>query len=112
MQLAIPNRDKTGTFKIQIHSQSDSGRDSVWTHLRELPDLLSLVLCYSSRVTREARHSWRAFLGFRATAPAPPRFERAPSPLLCLPGSVASKHGSILVWGKGEVSAHPYTDRK
>jgi hypothetical protein len=48
--------------------------------------------------------------GFCATAPARPRFERAPSPLLCLPGSVVSGFGGILVWAKGEVSAHPYTD--
>ena len=80
MRLAISNRDKMGTFKIRNHAQSRHGRDSVWTHIHELPDLLSPALCYSSQVTREARRSRRALLGFRATAPAPPRFERAAFP--------------------------------
>ena len=51
-----------------------------WTHIHELPDLFSPALCYSSRVTCDARRSRRALLGFRATAPAPPRFERAAFP--------------------------------
>jgi hypothetical protein len=69
-----------GTFKLRNRAQSRPRRDSVWTHIHELPDLLSPALCYSSHVTREARHSRRALLGFRATAPAPPRFERAAFP--------------------------------
>jgi len=97
MPLANSNRDKTGTFEARSYAQGSLWRDSVWTHIHELPDLLSPALCYSSRVTREARRSRRALLGFRATAPAPPRFERAPSPLLYLPGSVVSRHGRILV---------------
>lgn len=91
MPLAISNRDKMrclrpesicgmGTFKLRNRAQSRPRRDSVWTHIHELPDLLSPALCYSSRVTREARRSRRALLGFRATAPAPPRFERAAFP--------------------------------
>src|SRR5580704_4907409 len=112
MSLAISNRDKTGTFEVRRYAQCRPWRDSVWTHIHELPDLRSGRLCYSWRVTRESRRSRRALLGFRATAPAHPRFERAPSPLLYLPGSVVSTYGRILVLkAKGEVSAHPYTDR-
>ena len=56
-----------------------------WTHIHELPDLPSAQLCYSWAVTREARRSRRALLGFRATAPAPPDSSELPSPLLYLP---------------------------
>jgi hypothetical protein len=101
------------TFIQSTHGFSQATEELYWTHIHELPDLLSPALCYSSRVTCDARCSRRALLGFRATAPAPPRFERAAFPLLYLPGSVVSRFGRILVLkAKGEVSAHPYTDRE
>jgi len=101
------------TFIQSTHGFSQATEELHWTHIHELPDLLSPALCYSSRVTCDARRSRRALLGFRATAPAPPRFERAAFPLLYLPGSVVSRFGRILVLkAKGEVSAHPYTDRE
>jgi hypothetical protein len=57
-----------------FHLSPACSRDSNWTHMHELPDLRPGALCYSHRVTRE----------LRAIAPARPRFERAPSPLLSL----------------------------
>jgi hypothetical protein len=45
--------------------------------------------------------------------PRRPDSSELPSPLLYLPGSVVSRYGRILVLNaKGEVSAHPYTDRE
>src|SRR5579862_4016416 len=106
MPLANSNRDRMSClhpgcihgnrhFQIRKRTHSRYGSDSVWTHINELPDLLSPALCYSSRVTRDARRSGRALLGFRATAPAPPTFERAAFPFL--PDSVVSTYGRILV---------------
>jgi len=85
------------------------GRDSVWTHIHELPDLSSAVPCYSWRVTREPRRLGGGFWVLRDSARAA-QIRASAFPFALPSGSVVSGFGGILVWVKGEVSAHPYTD--
>jgi len=95
-------------------------RGSIWTHIQELPDVRSDSPCYSWRVTREPRRLGGAFWVLRDSARAA-QIRAGAFPLLCLrqagsgncPSGIAVRiFGGILVWAKGEVSAHPYTDRE
>jgi hypothetical protein len=81
------------------------GRDSVWTHIHELPDLRSAVSCYSWRVTREPRRLGGGFWVLRDSARAA-QIRASAFPLFCLrqagsgncPSGIAPRiFGGILV---------------
>jgi len=105
MSLDISNRDKTGISEVRRYAQCRPWRDSVWTHIHELPDLRSAVTCYSWRVTREPRCLGERFWVLRDSARAA-QIRASAFPLFCLrqagsgncPSGIAPRiFGGILV---------------
>ena len=71
-------------------------RDSIWTHVQELPDVRSDSPCYSWRVTREPRRLGGGFWVLRDSARAP-QIQASAFPFAFPSGSVVSGFGGILV---------------
>src|ERR1700758_3524772 len=99
MLLDISNRDKNGIFEIHRPGQGLGFSAIAFGHTsRNYPMYAPIPLVIVGRSL--ASLALAGAFGFCATAPAPPRFERAPSPLLSLPVSQCGYSGVSLSGSK------------